>query len=146
MAKVNRGVTRQKQFKQAGPGRKRFELLHHRKAVAFAKRGTTIQTKLGETGLDFRPVGSLIEGQVLKKGIIGMGVRAVAPDWMMEKLQKMDARYLQGLYESNRLLFEVYFSYEGIDYHDGVYEVDDQKLDDIELLINEYERVYGPIR
>jgi hypothetical protein len=145
MAKVNRGITRQKREKQAGP-RKRFELLHHRKAVAFAKRGTTIQTKLGETGLDFRPAGSLIEGQVLKKGIIGMGTRAVAPDWMMEKLQKMDARYLQGLYESNKLLFEVYFSYEGIDYHDGVFEVDDQKLDDIELLINEYERVYGPIR
>ena len=145
MAKVNRGITRQKQFKQAGP-RKRFELLHHRKAVAFAKRGTTIQMRLTDTGLEWRPKGSLIEGQVLKKGIIGMGTRAVAPDWMMEKLQKMDARYLQGLYESNRLLFEVYFSYEGIEYYDGVFEVEDQKLDDIELLIREYERVYGTIR
>ena len=145
MRRVRRGITRQKQFKQAGP-RKRFELLHRRKAIAFAKRGTTIQTKLGETGLEWRPAGSLIEGQVLKKGIIGMGVRAVAPDWMMEKLQKMDPRYLQGLYESNRLLFEVYFSYEGIEYYDGVFEVEDQKLEDIELLIREYERVYGTIR
>jgi len=145
MAKVRRGITRQKQFKQAGP-RKRFELLHRRKAIAAAKGRTTIQTKLGETGLEWRPAGSLIEGQVLKKGIIGMGVRAVAPDWMMEKLQKMDPRYLQGLYESNRLLFEVYFSYEGIEYYDGVFEVEDQKLEDIELLINEYERVYGTIR
>jgi len=102
--------------------------------------------RLTDTGPGWRPVGSLIEGQVLKKGIIGMGTRAVAPDWMMEKLQKMDARYLQGLYESNKLLFEVYFSYEGIEYYDGVFEVDDQKLEDIELLIREYERVYGPIR
>ena len=142
---VRRGITRLKQFKQAG-ARKRFELLHRRKAIAAAKGRTTIQTKLGKTGLEWRPAGSLIEGQVLKKGIIGMGTRAVAPDWMMEKLQKMDPRYLQGLYESNRLLFEVYFSYEGIEYHDGVFEVDDQKLEDIKLLIREYERVYGPIR
>ena len=145
MAKVRRGITRQKQFKQAGP-RKRFELLHRRKAIAAAKGRTTVQTKFGATGLEWRPTGSLIEGQVLKKGIIGMGTRAVAPDWMMEKLQKMDARYLQGLYESNKLLFEIYFSYEGIEYHDGVFEVEDQKLEDIELLIREYERVYGPIR
>ena len=145
MAKVRRGIKRQKQFKQAGP-RKRFELLHRRKAIAAAKGRTTIQTKLGQTGLEWRPTGSLIEGQVLKKGIIGMGTRAVAPDWMMEKLQKMDPRYLQGLYESNKLLFEIYFSYEGIEYHDGVFEVEDQKLEDIELLIREYERVYGTIR
>jgi len=145
MAKVRRGITRQKQFKQAGP-RKRFELLHRRKAIAAAKGRTTVQTKFGATGLEWRPTGSLIEGQVLKKGIIGMGTRAVAPDWMMEKLQKMDARYLQGLYESNKLLFEIYFSYEGIEYHDGVFEVEDQKLEDIELLIREYERVYGTIR
>ena len=145
MAKVRRGITRQKQFKQAGP-RKRFELLHRRKAIAAAKGRTTVQTKFGATGLEWRPTGSLIEGQVLKKGIIGMGTRAIAPDWMMEKLQKMDARYLQGLYESNKLLFEIYFSYEGIEYHDGVFEVEDQKLEDIELLIREYERVYGTIR
>jgi len=145
MRRVRRGITREKQFKQAGP-RKRFELLHRRKAIAFAKRGTTIQTKLGKTGLEWRPAGSLIEGQVLKKGVIGMGTRAVAPDWMMEKLQKMDPRYLQGLYERNKLLFEIYYSYEGIDFHEGVYVVSDEKLDDIELLINEYERVYGTIR
>jgi hypothetical protein len=145
MRRVNRGITREKRGKQAAT-RGRYELLHRRKAVAAAKRGTTIQQKLGDTGLDYRPVGSLIEGQVLKKGVIGMGTRAVAPDWMMQKLQKMDPRYLQGLYEKNKLLFEVYYSYEGIDFHDGVYMVGDEKLDDIELLINEYERIYGTIR
>ena len=145
MSRVRRGITREKRGKQAAT-RGRYELLHRRKAVAAAKASTTRQMRLGDTGLDVKPIGSLIEGEVLKKGVIGMGTRAVAPDWMMVKLQKMDPRYLQGLYEKNKLLFEVYYSYEGIDFYDGVYVVGDEKLDDIELLINEYERIYGTIR
>lgn len=145
MGRVRRGITREKRAKQAGT-KGRYELLEHRKAIASAKGRTTKQLKLGDSGLDYRPTASLIEGQVLKRGVIGMGTRAVAPDWMMEKLHKMDPRYLQGMYESNRLLFEVFYSYEGIEFYNGVYVAGDEKLEDIELLIREYERVYGTIR
>ena len=143
MVRVNRGITRLKKFK---PGEKkgRYEILHRRKAVAAAKGKSTKQMNLA-TGLEFRPMGSLIEGQVLKKGVIGMGTRAVAPNEIMEKLHRMDPRYLQGMYEKNKLLFEVFYSYEGVDFHDGVYEVGEEKLDDVRLLIQEYERIYGAL-
>jgi hypothetical protein len=139
-----RGITKIRRDKRVG-GRKRKEIYAKRKTVAAAKGGGTKQLRLGETGLDYRPMGSLIEGQVIKKGVLGMATRAIATNEQMSKIQKMDPRYLQGMYENNRLLFDIYFSYDNIDFHNGYYTVGDEKLEDIELLILEYERIYGTL-
>lgn len=139
-----RGITKIRRDKRVGK-RTRKEIFAKRKTIAAAKGAGTKQLRLGETGLDYRPMGSLIEGQVIKKGVVGMATRAVANNEQMRKIQKMDARYLQGMYENNRLLFDVYFSYDNIESHDGYYTVGDEKLEDIDLLIREYERIYGPL-
>ena len=139
-----RGITKRRTRKSVG-GRTRQGIYARRIAVATAKGEGTKQLTLGQRGLDYHPMGSLIEGQVVKKGVIGMATRAIATNEQMRKIQKMDPRYLQGMYENNRLLFDIYFSYDNIAEHDGYYTVGDEKLEDIDLLIREYERIYGPL-
>ncbi len=80
-------------------------------------------------------------GANLKTGILAMASVANATDEQMRKLQAMDERKLARLYAANRRTFDVFFSYSGIEYNPYGNLVSDDKLMDIDLLIEQYDRI-----
>lgn len=148
IAKAKRGT---KPSKSNTGVRTKHKMAGGRTALDKAKKAGEVakgkNTNLIRYGLSFsRPIGSLADGQKLKKSILGMGARLNIDTARMEMLKKMDPRYLQGLYEQNDILFEVYFDYDGIKYHDaGYYTIEDDKTSQVDLLIIEYQRVFGAL-
>ena len=82
-------------------------------------------------------------GKALKEGIGKMAVKAKLTgergQAVYNKLKKMDASKLQYLYEKSQLIFDVAFSY------DGTGNVAEDKINDLEFLIESYEKAFGPI-
>lgn len=120
----------------------RSELQYSKKTKQAAKAR---QTRLINADV-LRPAKSSVEGEQLKKGIEGMGHRAALDDERMEKLERMDPDKLKSMYDSNELLFEVFFNYGGIKETEyGAYQVEDQKIQEIDWFIGEYERTWGAL-
>lgn len=87
------------------------------------------------------------KGAGLKAGILGMAQTVQTDAGRYAKLERMDERKLAKLYENNDLVFEVFFSYEGINTTEqGVFINEGAKTDDIDFLIEQYERLYGALR
>lgn len=84
-------------------------------------------------------------GQDLKFSIEKMGERLGLDSERMEKIRNMDADALQALYDSNDLVFDVFFSYEGVDDHGDYKTVTDDKKSDADFFINQYERAFGKL-
>lgn len=82
-------------------------------------------------------------GKALKQGISKMAVKAKLTgergQEIYNKLNRMDASKLQYLYEKSQLIFDVAFSY------DGTGQVGENKINDLEFLIQSYETAFGPI-
>ena len=111
-------------------------------AKAQARRKQTLLIK-GETELR---AGMTDRGEALKQGILGMADRSLIPDSVYAKLERMDPAKLDALYQNNDIIFEVYFDYGGIEKDEGAYHVDTtKKLSDTQFLIEQYERIYGPM-
>lgn len=86
------------------------------------------------------------KGAGLKSGILGMAQTVQTDAGRYAKLERMDERKLAKLYENNDLVFEVFFSYEGINTTEqGVFINEGAKTDDIDFLIEQYERLYGAL-
>ena len=84
------------------------------------------------------------DGQALHDSILGMADRVGVTTEQYNKLANMDADILAQMYNANDLTFEVFFNYEGINKVNGTYIVSDEKRQDVDWFINEYERIAGP--
>lgn len=83
------------------------------------------------------------DGQNLKDGVTAMGTRLNVDDATMKRLSEMDQQTLADMYNSNEMVFEVYFNYGGLqktaegewsDYSQG------QKQKDVQFFIEQYNR------
>lgn len=83
-----------------------------------------------------------------KTSVLAMAEEVKAPEWMMRKLDLMNASKLYMLSEVEGHTIEVYFDYGGVQ---EISEVDDndlfwsEKWDDVMFLIEQYERAFGVI-
>ena len=84
------------------------------------------------------------DGEALRDSILAMADRVGVTSEQYAKLSNMDPELLAQMYNSNDLTFEVFFNYEGINKVNGTYIVSDEKRQDVDWFINEYERVAGP--
>lgn len=84
------------------------------------------------------------DGEALHDSILGMADRVGVTTEQYNKLASMDPDILAQMYNANDLTFEVFFNYEGINKVNGTYIVSDEKRQDVEWFINEYERIAGP--
>lgn len=119
----------------------RSELVNVGKAKKIARQK---QSRLVESGR-FESIGDMERGASLKDGILGMANRAILPDEIYDKLEKMEPDKLDALYQQNDLIFEVYFDYSGAETTDNGAVIMDtaQKKRDALFLIDLYQKTYG---
>lgn len=118
--------------------------LVNKKAAMSSARGAT--TKALNRNLQYMG-GDLIRGENLKSGILGMAAKANVPAEKFAKLKRMDEGYLDSMYQSNQFVFDVYFDYGSVEKGpDGANIYTAGKQDDIDFLIEQYERMYGKLR
>jgi hypothetical protein len=129
----------------AGPGKQRFALKNRTRARMAARALTTkALNDVTRSKMQMAELGETSES--LHKGLLGMVTRVQPPQEVADKIAKMDPAKLADMYARNKAVFEVFYSYEGINYVPGYgYMVDDSKLEDFDLLIESYERLYGSI-
>lgn len=105
------------------------------KGITTKKAKTFVQTKIDDD-----------KANALYEGVQSMAIVMNAPEEIAEKLAKMDPQKLGNLYKLNSRIFEVYYSYTGIDFQPGFGNVaSTDKWEDAEFLINEYEKVFGEL-
>ena len=109
------------------------------------KRSARGQVTRGKTKGAFAPSPHHKGGDALKTGVMRMGERLNLDPERLEKLSKMEPERLQSLYDQSDLLFDVFFSYEGIHDSGDYFSIDPQKLDDVDFFIEQYERAYGAL-
>lgn len=84
------------------------------------------------------------KGEGLKKGILGMAQTVQVDAETYAKLEAMDPYKLAKMYEENDLIFEIFFQYEGINTaSQGIFVNEGAKDEDIKLLIESYDRLFG---
>lgn len=119
-------------------------VLQYRKATVSAARGAT--TRAIREG-KIAPLTVSEFGSSLHKGVLGMAdtIQGVLTDEQYRKLTAMDPRMLEAMYRSNKFVFDVYYQYAGINQAPGErqYRVAEGKAEDAQLLITEYERIWG---
>lgn len=80
-------------------------------------------------------------GKALKQGIMKMAVKARLTgergQAIYNELSKMDERKLQYLYDKSQLIFDVAFSY------DGNGQIAEDKINDLEFLVQSYKTAFG---
>lgn len=81
------------------------------------------------------------DGKQLKQGMIAMVDRIGGSTEQMATIEQMDENILAAMYDANDITFEVFFNYEGVTKNDGYYFVSDEKRQDIDWFIKEYEKV-----
>lgn len=127
-------------------GRLRQALANPEIARKAAKAATTrmLNRRAGWAEYGKPPITSPGEDAHLKEGVIGMAERVNASAEQLQRLREMDQSKLSELYRNNRFVFEVVFSYEGIEKNpNGSLSVDPSRLQDIDFLIQEYDRAFG---
>lgn len=125
----------------------RSVLLNPKITKAAARARTTNILKGGIPDVKMQSVWQGRKGESLKKGIMGMAAVAQIPTELYYKLQKMDPYKLADMYSKNDFIFEVFYSYEGLnETSQGFMPNKDAKVDDTLFLIEQYERLYGALR
>ena len=85
----------------------------------------------------------LKRGEKLKEGIEALARRAEdVSEEQRYKLSQMDPANLEKMYESNDLIFEVYFQYNQSP--EGA-KMLDSKNSDVQFLLDQYEKIYGAL-
>lgn len=114
------------------------------KAAARARTTNIVQGHI--TDIRIQTVWQGKKGESLKKGILGMGQVAQIPSELYSKIEKLDPYKLADMYQKNDFVFEVFFSYEGLnETSQGFFPNQDAKVDDVRFLLENYERLYGPV-
>lgn len=123
-------------------GQTRFTLQNPKQARTAAKG---ITTRLVREGAGVEAEGDYLAGEQLKTSMLAMAARANLPDEQVAAIEDMDPSQLDWLYHNNRLLFESYFDYSGINYDPGRgYTVaEEAKTSDVDLLIDSYNHIFG---
>ena len=126
-----------------GGDKGRRKLVNPAAARKIASQKTRRQLKRAESGPTSQRIIDYKRGKALKKGIESL---ARAADDVTEeqraKLHAMDEGKLDEMYQSNDLIFEVYFQYGMTS--EGFKTLNDKNAD-VQFLINQYEARYGPI-
>ena len=82
------------------------------------------------------------DGGNLKEGMIAMVKRIGGSTEQMNAIEQMDENIIASMYDANDITFEVFFNYEGINkVNNSYYVVSDEKREDINWFIEEYNRV-----
>lgn len=81
------------------------------------------------------------DGENLKSGMIAMAKRIGATTEQLNEIENMDPQILAAMYDSNDITFEVFFNYEGVTLANGAYIVSDEKRQDIDWFIQQYNKV-----
>lgn len=111
---------------------------------AAARARTTQIVKGGYKGVQMQTVWQGKKGEGLKKGILGMAQTLQVDAATYAKLEAMDPYKLAKMYENNDLIFEAFFQYEGINTtSQGVFVNEGAKSEDVKLLIESYDRLFG---
>lgn len=122
-------------------GRKK---LINTKAAKSAAKGRT--TRLAKKGLQAQGRGKYdrTRGAALKKGIEGMARRVNLDEETYNRLMEMDEKALDALYQNNGFLFEIAFSYTGVetDPDTGAYVLSEDRSSDFLFLIEQYNRLF----
>lgn len=118
----------------------RYELQYESKARAQARRKSTM---LAKAGLPVRGA-SKEQGRKLLSGIEGMARRVNLDEERYNRIMRMDPKKLDAMYRKNDLVFDVFFSYSGIetDPETGAYVVSEDKTADFDFLIEQYNRLF----
>lgn len=86
-------------------------------------------------------------GSQLKEQMFLMADLVGVPDDLMDKLEQMDETNLSKMAQVNKYAFEMFFDYGTGSFNEGGYwEFDDEKLDDVEQFITQYERLFGQLQ
>ena len=85
--------------------------------------------------------GTSTDGGKLKEGMIGMLDRIGATTEEYNAIMGMDEELLAKMYDSNDITFEVFFNYEGITKMNGTYFVSEEKRQDVQWFIDQYNKV-----
>lgn len=104
--------------------------------AAAAGENTKIQR-----GIRRMHMGKTNDGKKLKEGMVAMVDRIGGTTEQVNKIEQMDENILAAMYDANDITFEVFFNYEGVTKNDGYYIVSDEKRQDIDWFIKEYEKV-----
>lgn len=94
-----------------------------------------------QRGIRRMHAGNANDGQKLKEGVVAMAKRTGATTEQLHMIEDMDENILASMYDANDLTFEVFFNYEGITLTNGAYIVSDEKRQDIDWFIKEYQKV-----
>lgn len=123
-------------------GQTRFTLQNPAQA-RLAARGIT--TRLVRSGAGLEASGDYLMGEQIKRSMLAMAARASLPDEQVARLEAMDPAKIDWMYHNNRLLFERFFDYSGINFDAGRgYTVaEDSKIDEVEEMLNAYDRLFG---
>lgn len=126
-------------------GKTRYALSNLDIARRTAKAKTTVM-KRESFRTQRRLEDSYGKGGSLHEGMISMAMMVQPSDEIRDKIEAMDPDKLAAMYAGNNTLFEVFFNYESINYVSGYgYVVDESKQEDLELFVNQYERLFGRI-
>ena len=81
------------------------------------------------------------DGANLKEGMVAMVKRIGGTTEQLQTIESMDENILSAMYDANDITFEVFFNYEGVTLTNGAYIVTDEKRQDIDWFIKEYNKV-----
>ena len=81
------------------------------------------------------------DGANLKEGMVALVKRIGGTTEQLQTIENMDENILSAMYDSNDITFEVFFNYEGVTLTNGAYIVTDEKRQDIDWFIKEYNKV-----
>ena len=82
------------------------------------------------------------DGANLKEGMVAMVKRIGGSTEQLAAIENMDENILASMYDANDITFEVFFNYEGVTkVNNSYYVVSDEKRQDIDWFIKEYEKV-----
>lgn len=131
-------------YKVGSDGRYRNVLENKGSARFYAQMKLGKQVKGGKFG-DVPEYG--VYADAFKTSVLAMANEFRAPSYMIRKIERMDPNALYLLSQNEELTIEVYFDY-GADKMEDVDDIDlfyNTKWDDIQFLIDQYERAFGLI-
>jgi len=120
-------------------GKPRRTLTRPQIAQSATKRAITVAIQKGRFS-DIPSSGA--EGITLKQNMIQFAEAVKAPPFLISKLRAMDPDRLNAMMNVNNWMIDQYFTYDdGLDYGDAVHS---SAWDNIEMVVTQYDRVFGP--
>ena len=81
------------------------------------------------------------DGAKLKEGLLAMADRVGVTTEQYNDIMNMSEDVLAKWYETTDLSFEVFFNYEGVTKSNGGYLISDEKRQEVQWFIDEYDKI-----